>query len=211
MIARLSGILLTIDPTSAVVSIGDGSIAYEVMMPAITLETLAGASGSRVELRTFEYLESQNQGASFTPRMVGFVSADDQRLFELLTKVKGLGVKRALRAMAAPTAEIAAAIAAGDANRLKGLPEIGKKLADTIVLELKDKAGALALGAALGSIEAKGSTASPTDLPAAQNAISALVRLGEDRDSAEAKVREVVRAAAMTPDEMLAASFEVRV
>ncbi len=250
VLARLSGIVESVDPAGAIIapvapgtplpgysgppgSAGPpdppGPLAYEVMLPAASLDALASRVGQHVSLRTFQYFEQQAQGASFIPRLVGFLSESDERLFELLTKVKGLGVKRALRAMAAPTHQIASAIADADIGYLKGLPEIGKKLAETIVLELKDKVGSLAFdAAATGIIEGRpggprpgAGTGGPASAstgaasPAAQQAIAALVRLGEDRDQAESRVRAFLKeagtgAANMTPDEILAGSFSVR-
>lgn len=221
MIARLEGILESVDPAGlAVVWPGESraaGVAYEVMVPASSVPLLSLRVGQRVGLRTFQYLEQQAQGASFLPRMVGFVSEDDERLFELLTKVKGLGVKRALRAMAAPSGDIAMAIAGGDVAGLKGLPEIGKKLAETIILELKDKVGSLSLGATFGGGAAAPSAAGKGDSPsldAARQAVEALVRLGEDRAEAESRVRRVLKMAAeggagMSADEILSASFGV--
>lgn len=228
MLARLTGILESIDasPTgggTVVVSPESGpgqagALGYEVMVPSASLEVLAPRVGERVSLRTFQYLEQQAQGASFIPRLVGFLSEVDERLFDLLTKVKGLGVKRALRAMAAPSGEIAGAIASGDVAALKNLPEIGKKLAETVILELKDKVGSLAFESgsrgAVATRAASGAGSTGLDAPAAQQAVSALVRLGEDRSEAESRVRAVLKEAGdsapkMSPDEILAASFAV--
>ncbi|MFM9958666.1 MAG: Holliday junction branch migration protein RuvA [Phycisphaerales bacterium] len=198
-----------------------GPLAYEVMLPAASAEALTGKVGQRVTLRTFQYFEQQAQGASFVPRLVGFLTESDQRLFELLTKVKGLGVKRALRAMAAPTGDIAAAIANADVNALKALPEIGKKLAETMILELKDKVGSLAFEAGRAGTPSGNRSpglapagAAGLDLPAAQQAVAALVRLGEDRTDAEARVRAVLKEAGegaprLSADEILAESFAV--
>lgn len=232
MIARLTGILESVDASpgtsggTAVVCPEDspgsgqpGPVGYAVMLPAATAEELASRLGQRVSLRTIQYLEGQAQGASFVPRLVGFLNESDERLFELLTRVKGLGVKRALRAMAAPSGEIAAAIAGGDVAALKGLPEIGKKLAETMILELKDKVGSLAFeaGQAGRAGPARGTTpgaGAGLESAAAQQAVSALVRLGEDRTDAEARVRAVLKEAGegagrLTPDEILSASFAV--
>lgn len=233
MLARLTGILesvgtdsgtgvAVVSPESSSGSGTPGPLGYEVMLPAATADELAGRVGQRVSLRTFQYLEQQAQGASFIPRLVGFVSEADERLFDLLTKVKGLGVKRALRAMAAPSGEIAAAIASGDVTALKGLPEIGKKLAETMILELKDKVGSLAFesglpGTGRGAVSggsAGAGAGTGIDSPSAQQAVAALVRLGEDRTDAETRVRAVLkevgeRAPKMSADEILAASFAV--
>lgn len=195
-----------------------GPLGYEVMLPAATADELASRVGQRISLRTFQYFEGQAQGASFVPRLVGFVTEADERLFELLTKVKGLGVKRALRAMAAPSGEIAAAIAGGNVAALKGLPEIGKKLAETMILELKDKVGSLAFegsgGATAGPKRSGAPCGTGPEGAPAQQAVAALVRLGEERTEAEARVRAVLKEAGeagarMSADEILAASFAV--
>jgi Holliday junction DNA helicase RuvA len=233
MLARLTGILESVDPApppnggTAIVSPESpaaagtpGPIGYEVMLPAATAEALTSSIGQRISLRTFQYFEGQAQGASFVPRLVGFLTETDERLFELLTKVKGLGVKRALRAMAAPSADIAAAIASGDVAALKGLPEIGKKLAETMILELKDKVGSIAFEMPGGTLPggrttiAKPPATGGIESPAAQQAVAALVRLGEDRPEAETRVRAVLKeagdgAAKMSADEILAASFAI--
>lgn len=92
-----------------------------------------------LDLHTIQYLEGVNQGVSFIPRLIGFTSPRDRHFFELLTSVKGLGNKRALRAMAVAPSSIARAIAERDARFLQRLPEIGPKLAELIVHELKNK------------------------------------------------------------------------
>ena len=196
-------------------------MSYEVMVSAHASGVLAGRVGQSVTFQTIQYLEQQAQGASFVPRLVGFVSPEDRRLFDLLTKVKGLGVKRALRAMAAPSGEIAAAIAAGDVGALKALPEIGKKLAETIVLELREKVAELAFtagepGVGAGRQGAKGGAGDGgINSPQAQLTITALMQLGDDREGAAGRVRRALadggEAARMwTADQLLAAVFSLR-
>jgi Holliday junction DNA helicase RuvA len=201
MIVRLSGVIEAIDGTRAVVAAPGGTgLAYEVLLPAYLSRRLqeAGAVGREVTLHTLEYLEGQGQGTSFVPRLIGFATARERAFFELFTTVKGLGNRRALRALAAEPGEIAAAIASRDSRRLKQLPEIGPRLAETIVAELKGKADSFAefgTGVAAGAIEAKDGVSLPP-LPAAEEAVGALVALGESRQEAE---RKVSRAMARSP------------
>ena len=98
-----------------------------------------GGLGVRMSFHTLQYLEAQGQGTSFIPRTIGFGSRREREFFELFTSVKGLGNKRATRALAEEPALIAQGIAARDVKALQRLPEIGKKLAETIILELRDK------------------------------------------------------------------------
>lgn len=194
-----------------------GAEAREVLIGPFLAEELSGRLGRETTLHVIEILESINQGASFTPRLLGFATREDRAFFELLTKVKGLGPRRAQRALAAPTGEIARMIGAGDAKGLTRLPEIGKKLAETIIAEIGDKAGAFA-GAEAGGMNARANGAAlvvesrgPWS-PAAEQAVAALVRLGEARAEAERMVDRVVRSAdkPATPDAILAAALAVR-
>ncbi len=149
MIARITGVLEQLDGGAALVAL-DGGLAREVLVPAFLADRLSGrwggggrgqspAIGGSVTLHTLEYLESQNQGASFIPRLIGFASTAERDFFELLTSVKGLGNKRALRAMTVEPGSIARSIHERDTRALQRLPEIGPKLAELIVHELKGK------------------------------------------------------------------------
>lgn len=195
MIVRLSGILESLDGNQAVVAppSGDGpGLAYEVLLPAYLARRLAeqGAIGRPVTFATLQYLEGQGQATSFVPRLLGFASAREREFFELFTTVKGLGNKRALRALAAEPGEIAAAIASRDTRRLKQLPEIGPRLAETIVAELRGKVEAFAVGMPAADGQ-PGAPLPPT--PVAEEAVSALVSLGETRSDAERKVSRVLQ------------------
>jgi Holliday junction DNA helicase RuvA len=154
MLARLTGTLESLAANTALLTPnGAEGVAYEILLPAYLADRLShtpGMSGAwganpedgsarRITLHTLQYLESQNQGASFIPRLLGFASPHEREFFELLTSVKGLGNKRAMRAMAVEPHAIARAIAERDARFLQTLPEIGPKLAELIVHELKSK------------------------------------------------------------------------
>lgn len=116
-----------------------GEVVYEVLIPAADEERLSGQIGETVEFHTLHYLESQGQGSSFWPRLVGFRSPLERDFFELFTTVKGIGNRKALRALQIPFGMVAELIARRDVSMLTTLPEIGRKTAETIVVELKNK------------------------------------------------------------------------
>lgn len=144
MLARITGLLETLEGNTALIvqDLGGGGAAYEVLLPAYLARTLEPQVGSGVTLITIQYLESLNQGSSFVPRLIGFGSIRERGFFELLTTVKGLGNKRALRAMVLEPGSIARSIYDRDARALQRLPEIGPKLAELIIHELKNKVDA---------------------------------------------------------------------
>ncbi|MEO1235754.1 MAG: Holliday junction branch migration protein RuvA [Planctomycetota bacterium] len=138
MIARLDGTLTEVRGDAALVDPGFG-LVYEVLLPAFAATRLAASEGRAVTLHTLEFVESTAQGATMFPRLAGFLTADDKAFFELFVTCKGIGHKRALRAMVLDTATLAGAIADRDAKLIQTMPEVGKKLAETIVVTLRDK------------------------------------------------------------------------
>ena len=142
MLTRLRGLLEAVEDNLAIISSGD--LCYEVMLNGGDAARLAGMVGNDVELELLHYLESQSNGAVLRPRLVGFASRSDRAFFELFTSVKGIGYRKALRALQLPIDVIATAIAEKDVDTLRSLPEIGKRTAETIVLELHDKVDAQA-------------------------------------------------------------------
>lgn len=188
MIARLSGTLEELVDGHALVSV-PGGLTYQVLLPAYFAERLrAAGTGKPITLVTLQYLESQGQGASFVPRLIGFEHERDRRFFELFTTVKGIGNRKALRAMAAEPAAIAGAIIAKDAKALTKLPEIGKRMAETVIAELTGKVDAFLAASEVEALErAAESRSMPADAVAADT-IAALEALGESRSDAEALV-----------------------
>lgn len=215
MLARLTGILERIDEATALLVLpgpqpGFDS-AYEVMIPAFLAESLQPRLGSAVTLHTIQSIESPDQGASFVPRIIGFSAPTERRFFELLTTVKGVGTKKALRALAAPVGEVARAITLRDASALARLPGIGKRLAETIIAELHGKVEVFA-GESLmeGKPSAAGIPAAASD--AFHRAVAALVRLGETQAEADRLIRRALDsdAALATADELVAAALASR-
>jgi Holliday junction DNA helicase RuvA len=137
--------------------------------------------------------------------MLGFLRADDKDFFDLFTTVKGIGTKKALKAFAIPTAQIAAAIALKDTRKLSSLPTIGKRAAEQIIAELHGKVEKFAVGAA-PSVPVE-------SLPDhQQSAIAALITLGEKRNEAENWVRRVceVDASLKDPNKIVPAVYRLK-
>lgn len=161
MITRIEGTLERIGEDRALLAVG--AVGYEVSIPAADVPRLQQRVGEVVVLHTLHYLESQGQGSSFWPRLIGFQTEADREFFELITSVKGIGVRRALRALTIPFPRVAEAIVRKDLGTLVALPEIGRKTAETMVLELRDKVERHAMRG--GGAPAAAPTAAPTAAP----------------------------------------------
>lgn len=213
MLARITGILERIDEATAVVVVPGGKpgfdLAYEVMLPAFVAAALVERVGSAVTLHTIQSIESGDHGSSFTPRLIGFMSPDERRFFEAFTTVKGVGTKKALRALAAPAGEVARAITLRDAGALARLPGIGRRLAETIIAQLHGKVEAYAGSLSGPAVVAFG--ARPVNESAAR-AVAALVKLGETPGEAERLVRGAQEAepTIATADELVTAALSRR-
>jgi len=134
MIAGLHGKLESLGSDWAIINVG--GIGFQVYMPTSTLSTL-GAIGEEVKLHTHFHLREDNA------TLYGFGSADELGLFQTLIGVSGLGPKLALAMLSAMGVEkLTMGIATGSADLLTGIPGIGKKMADRLILELKEKIGA---------------------------------------------------------------------
>jgi len=134
MIASIRGTLETIGSDWAIVNVG--GIGFQVYMPTSNLSTL-GIVGEEVQLHTHFHLREDSA------TLYGFASADELGLFQTLIGVSGLGPKLALAMLSAMDVEkITMAIATGNVEMLTMTPGIGKRMADRLIVELKDKIGA---------------------------------------------------------------------
>lgn len=192
MITQITGRLASVTGSSAVVAPEGWPFRYQVLLPAYLAERLAARIGETVTLTTLEYLESPNQGTSFTPRIVGFDTPGERDFFELFTTVKGIGTRKALRALTQEPAALAALISARDTRGLQALPEIGKRLAETIIAELSGKVERFVI-ASSGQRAAAPSAVKPGTGAARDEAIAALMALGEVRSEAELRVDAAIR------------------
>lgn len=158
-----------------------GAFTLELLVPASSIPSFARSVGTEILLHTIFYLEGDSSGGNSEPRLLGFLDLNDKRFFEKFITVKGIGPRKALRALTAPAAELAAAIEHKDAKRLSQLPGIGKRTAEQVIAELSGKVEEFAK---LGAY--KPSAAIPTHTPAEDDAILTLLTLGERRPEAEA-------------------------
>lgn len=195
MITRLSATLESIDRATIPVAtlLPAPEIAIEALMPEYLADLIEPKVGSSITLHTRTLLESQGQGTSFVPRLIGFGSAEERAFFEVFTSVKGVGTRKALKALTEHPSTIAALIIAKDAKSLVKLPEIGKRTAETIIAELTGKVERFAGDAIMQGATAPASTIEPAFATGpAGEAVSALMALGESRPDASRKVEIVL-------------------
>lgn len=175
MFDYISGRLVSKSPTE--VTIEAAGIGYRLIIPLSTFENLP--DGGEVKLLTSLQV-SENE-----MRLFGFASSSERRAFELLLLVNGIGPGTALKILSScPIPELVRAVIAGDAQSLMRVRGIGKKLAQRIVLELKEYMAKAAL--------AEPALAGAQVQKTAVDAVLALIKLGYTRTSAENAVRKSV-------------------
>jgi len=134
MIASLRGKLESLGSDGAIINVG--GIGFQVSMPTSTLSTL-GKIGEEVKIHTYLHLREDNAA------LYGFASTEELGLFQNLISVSGLGPKLALAMLSAMNIErLTTAIATSSTDLLTEIPGIGKKMANRLILELKEKIGA---------------------------------------------------------------------
>ncbi len=183
MIAQLQGRLESLDSDGALVT-PPGGVTYHVMLPSFTAAQLGGSIGRDVTLYTVYFLESTAQGATIFPRLAGFLSPQDRAFYELFVTCKGIGHRRALRAMTLGSAQIAAAIADRDLATLQSLPEVGKRTAETIAVTLRGKVDAFLAGPAPAGEPGAADAAATPPGSLQRLALDVLTQLGENRSQA---------------------------
>ena len=205
MIARISGRLEEVRDASALIDTGAG-LWHEVMVAVCDAERLAPQVGQEVVLHTIHHIEGDPAHGRMTPRLVGFLSEADRDFFNLFTTVKGIGVRKALRAIVRPMGQVAAAIQGKDTEFLVALPEIGRRTAETIIAQLHGKVQEFAGEMALAGKEAVG-------IPeAGQEALAVLTQLGERRAEARALVERVLAVAPdlQRPEEIIQQAYKLK-
>lgn len=160
MIARLRGALLELAGTTAVVDVA--GVGYEVEVTTTAAADLAASS--EVDLHTHFMAREDAQA------LYGFANAAERDLFRALIRVSGVGPKLAIALLSTVSpVEFAAAVANGNAAAITRVPGVGKRTAERLVVELKDKVDALAAA----GVDGGGKARSP-----AREAAEALVALG---------------------------------
>ena len=185
MIAHLRGRLLTKQPHQAIVEAA--GVGYDVAISVSTYTSLP-AEGAEVSLHIHTQVREDILA------LYGFLDRKDKRIFERLITVSGVGPKLAITIQSGlPADRLVAALRAQDHATLTRIPGVGKKLAERLVVELKDKLEDLA--AAAPAVAAAG--------PAAEDVLSALVNLGYQRPSAQKAIE-----AAIAKDKSLGDQFD---
>lgn len=192
MIVRLTGTV--IDVTEETVVVERDGVGWEVLIPGYAVGELAAVRGREVTLHTLQFLEGSTAGGNMIPRLVGFLYPEDKTFFKRFTSVKGIGARKALRALTEPMRRVAVWIEQADAGSLKKLPGIGARAAEMIVAELKGKLDGLAIG---GEVETDKPGESARFTSAQRDALEVLIALGDPRPEAE---RWLERAAQLHPD-----------
>jgi holliday junction DNA helicase RuvA len=177
MIAFLDGIL--VDKTPSLVTLDVHGVGYEVLVSLSTYDRLPH-TGERCRLLVHHHVREDAQ------ILFGFAQAEEKRMFERLTGVNGVGPKMALSALSGMTvSELTAAIADNNVKRISAVHGIGKKTAERIIMELRDKIDPLE---AFAGREPGADGARNTVL---RDAVMALISLGFPQDQA----RKMVQAA----------------
>jgi len=175
MIAHLRGTLLEKHPNLVIVD--TGGVGYEVTIPVSAYSSLP-ETGAEVQLHIHTHVRED------ALLLFGFVSAADKALFEKLITVSGIGPKLAVTALGGLTApDLAQAIREGSVEQLVRIPGVGKKTAERMVLELRDKLDLLP-----GIARAAAASAKSAFNTTEEDVISALANFGASRASAEAAV-----------------------
>jgi Holliday junction DNA helicase RuvA len=179
MITFLEGILVEKQTARVVVDVH--GVGYEAAIPLSSYDRLP-AEGQPVHIFVHDYVREDAH------LLFGFVTEQERRMFNLLMGASGVGPKTALSALSGmPVRDLMASIAGSDVKRLSSVSGIGKKLAERIVVELRDR---MSKGEALEAMTATGSAESDAKL---RDVMLALIALGYRQDAARKMVADAVR------------------
>ena len=175
MIAYLRGVLALKTPTRVIVEAG--GVGYEALIPLSTYERLP-REGSETKVLTSHCVREDDE------TLFGFATEDEREMFRLLTGVSGVGPKIAIAILSGPSiGELAMAISGGDAKRISAIKGVGRKTAEKICVELRDRVNAFA---------ARGFGAAAESKTRIVDAVSALRALGFSEEMSSKMVADVV-------------------
>ncbi len=183
MIAFLSGKLL--EKTANTVIVDVAGVGYEVSIPLSTFYEL-GETGSDISLRIYTHVRED------AIQLFGFKTSRERDLYLKLISVQGVGARSGITMLSGMNAdEIIAAIRTDNLAKLTAIPGVGRKTAERLVIELRDKVGELSFASAAG--ETASSSAGVAGDDVFDDALSALLNLGYQRAAAEKAVQQVRR------------------
>ncbi|MGA2879088.1 MAG: Holliday junction branch migration protein RuvA [Bryobacteraceae bacterium] len=178
MIAFLRGKLLEKHPNQIIVD--TAGVGYDVVIPISTFSALPD-TGSEIALRIHTHVREDALA------LFGFLTSEEKALFERLISVSGIGPTLAIKVLSGiATQSLIDAIRGGQVEQLVRIPGVGKKTAERMVLELKDKLDGLGGGIPAAGVSIR---AEPALSAIEQDVLSALLNLGCNRASAETAVR----------------------
>lgn len=178
MITFLEGTLTEKDPTRVAVNVQ--GVGYEVYIPLSSYDRLP-APGNVVRLLTYLHVRED------THALYGFLSEEERRMFLLLIGVSGIGPRLALTALSGLSVrDLKAAVAQADLKRLSSVSGIGKKTAERMIVELRDK---ITAGEALEAVTGVAQATSDVRL---RDALLALLSLGYKQAEAQKRLREIL-------------------
>jgi holliday junction DNA helicase RuvA len=178
VIAQISGTLAQKIPGEIIVDVG--GVGYQVLIPLNVFYQLPEI-GRSINLQIYTHVRED------ALQLFGFNDLAEKQVFLLLISVSGIGPKLAVNILSGiPAEELARALKEGDQIRLVAIPGVGRKLAERMIVELKDKFAAISPAGAESAKPVMGSQVM-------HDAVSALVNLGYKRPEAEKTVREVLK------------------
>ena len=188
MIAYVRGVLAEKEPTRVVVEAA--GVGYELTIPLSTFDRLP-KTGAEVKLLAFHCVREDDE------TLFGFATDAEKAMFAKLTSVSGVGPKIAIAILSGSSiGELSLAIASGNAKRISSIKGVGRKTAEKICIELKDKVNAIEALAASGRGDAKKAMSSPM----LRDAILALSALGFYEETANKMVSKVIASHPDAPD-----------
>jgi len=183
MIAYLSGKLLEKQANTVIVDVG--GVGYEVIIPLSTFYEL-GEEGSDVQLRIYTHVRED------TLQLFGFKTEREREIYLKLISVQGIGAKSGITMLSGMSAdEIVAAIRTDNVVRLTAIPGVGRKTAERLVIELRDKIKDIIDGGAKGP--ATGGEPETAADAIYEDALSALINLGYNRAAAEKTLKQAMQ------------------
>lgn len=198
MIARLSGTLLDKNPPYLVIDVN--GVGYEVEAPSGVFTDLP-ANGQQVAIVIHHHFSQDSQ------TLYGFASLNERELFRRLLKISGIGAKMALTILSGASGEeLARYVSTGDVASLTRLPGIGKKTAERIIMELRDKLEGLNVSTGSGPVSA----GTPIGTDPAAEASHALASLGY-KPAEVSRMISAVAEAGMDAEEIIRKALQTRV